>query len=347
MRSVTWSALFALLFLSATARAQDVTAPVEAIPDDVSAAVAEAEKKPPEERKQGFSATARVGASGLLLHNHKVVGQLDGFTLQSGLALGGGVGLLAGQHEWQNNASYDLSFSKTPAVEPFLKSADNLEARSLYLYRIPGVEWLGPFTRVRGYTQVFPGYAVPAEGIFVRRSDVDGRESIFFAPGQKPIDLTTWFEPIVFAESVGGFVRPLRETWLSLDAKGGLGAQHVLALGDGYVVVEDAATPELDIKQLQNVHSIGLEVELEAKGAVLENISYGLLATVYYPLFISIEPELDLVERTHVDVGANLSYKLTDWLSADYVLRLRRAPFVLNDWQLQNSLLLTLGFNVL
>lgn len=350
MRALSFSSLPSLLlFISFTAHAQvpvaqDPAAPVEAVPDDVAAAVKDAAK---EERKQGFSASARVGASGLVLHNHKVVGQLDGFTLQSGLVLGGTLNLLAGQHEWQNSASYDLSFLKTPSVEPFLKSADNLEARSLYLYRIPGVEWLGPFARVRGYTQVFPGYAVPVADTFVRRIDTDGSENVFLAPGQEALPLTTWLEPIVLAESLGGFVRPLQETWLSLDGKAGLGAQHVLIFGNGYVVADDVATPELDIRQLQTVHSLGLEVELEAKGALLQNISYGLLATVYYPIFISVETDLELVERIHVDVAGNISYKLTEWLSADYVVRLRRAPFVLNDWQLQNSLLLTLGFNIL
>lgn len=320
-------------------------APVEAVPDDIDAVVEG--PKDAAARKEGLSASARVGASGLLLHNHRVVGQLDGFTLNVGLVLGGALNYLRGSHEWQNTASYDLSFSKTPAIEALLKSADNLEARSLYLYRIPGLEWLGPFARLRGYTQVFPGYAVPADDVFVRRLNRDGSSNVFAQPAQQPIDLTTWFEPVVLAESVGMFVRPLRETWLSVDGKAGLGAQHVLAFGDGYVVADDTATPELELRQLETVHSAGFELELEAKGAVLEGISYGLVGTLYYPLVISVDTELGLVDRVHVDVAGNLSYKLTEWLSADYVLRVRRAPFVLNEFQVQNSLLLTLGFNLL
>lgn len=320
-------------------------APVEAVPDDIKAAVA---AKKEGERKEGFDATARVGASGLLLHNHQVVGQLDGFTLNVGLVLGGALNYVRGNHEWQNTASYDLSFSKTPAIETLLKSADNLEARSLYLYRIPGLEWLGPFVRVRGYTQVFPGYAVPADDVTVRRIQRDGNENVFRAPAQLPIDLTTWFEPIVLAESAGMFLRPLDETWLSLDAKAGLGAQHVFAFGDGYVVADDAATPELEIKQLENVQSAGVELEVEAKGSLfLEGLSYGLTTTLYYPLIVSVDTDIGPLEIVHLDVAGNLSYKLTDWLSADYVLRVRRAPFVLNDFQVQNSVLLTLGFNVL
>lgn len=320
-------------------------APVEAVPDDVKAAVEG--PKDAAERKEGLSANARVGASGLLLHNHQVVGQLDGFTLNVGLVLGGALNYLRGSHEWQNSASYDLSFAKSPALEPVLKSADNLEARSIYLYRIPGIDWLGPFVRVRGYTQVFPGYAVPADDVFVRRLSRDGTTTVFAQPAQQPIDLTTWFEPIVLAESAGMFVRPLRETWLSVDGKAGLGAQHVFAFGDGYVVADDAATPELEIRQLENVHSAGFELEVEAKGSVLEGISYGIVGTLYYPLVISVDTDLDAVERVHLDVAGNVSYKLTEWLSADYVLRVRRAPFVLNDFQVQNSLLLTLGFNLL
>lgn len=336
---------FALL-LPLVTRAQVPPPPLEAVPDDVDAAV-EGAKKAEAARKDGWALSARVGASGNLLHNRAVIGQVDGLTLQSGMVLGGAAALLHGQHEWQSAAGYELSVLKTPSIASILKAADNLEAKSLYLYRVPGLEWLGPFARVRGYTQIFPGYAVPAADTFVRRTTVAGDVDVFLAPGQQSIDLTTWFEPIVIYESVGGYVRPLHEEWLSLNAKAGVGAQHVLAFGDGYVVADDAATPELEIKQLQTVHSAGLEVELEAKGAVLKDISYGLLATVYYPLVLSIDTDLDYVERVNVDVAGNLSYKLTDWLSADYVVKVRRVPLLLNDWQIQNSILLTLGFHIL
>src|SRR5690606_22110465 len=98
---------------------------------------------------------------------------------------------------------------------------------------------------------------------------------------------------------------------------------------------------------LEYVHSAGFELEVEAKGSALEGISYGIVGALYYPLVISDDTDLDAVERLHLDVAGNVSYKLTEWLSADYVLRVRRAPFVLNDFQVQNSLLLTLGFNLL
>lgn len=338
-------ALWLAVSLAATTALAQEPPVIETAPDDVKEALrptGEANK----ERPEGWVFTGRAGASLSALHNHNMVGQVDGFTFQGGTVLGGSAGFFTGQHEWRNLATYELSLLRTPTIEDVLKAADNLELRSLYLYRVPGLEWLGPFARLRGFTPIFPGYTVPSEDISVRRRFIDGREEVSVAEEQVRIPLTSFLEPIVLTETAGLFVRPLEREWMTIDAKAGGGAQHVIAAG-GFVVADDAATPELELRQLETIHSAGVELEAEVRGVLLDDFAYGLLATVYYPLLVSQEVDLDLVERTNLDVMASLSYRLTDWLSADYVMRVRRVPFVLNDWQIQNSLLLTVGVSSL
>jgi hypothetical protein len=330
--------------LSFSAVAQQAPPVVETTPEGVKAAL-----RPPEvalARPEGWVLTGRAGASLSALHNQNVLGQLDGLTVVGGTLLAGSASLFVGQHEWQNVATYELSLLKSPLFDEVAKSADNLDLRSLYLYRIPAFDWVGPYAGARSFLPLFPGYALPTQSVFTRRIFNDGTEQVKFEEGQRSILLTTWLEPLVVTESAGLFVRPLEKKWLTVDTKAGVGAQQIVSAG-GFVVADDAATAELELRQLESQSSAGVELEWALRGVVLGNMGYGLLTTVYYPLLLSQETELSLADRAHVDLTGTLSYRLNKWLSVDYLLRVRRVPFVLNDWQVQNSLLLTVGVSSL
>jgi hypothetical protein len=344
--TVTGALALAATLAGSPALAQE--APVEAVTEDVEAAVKDKAEAPPEEEAKEagpWAATLTLGASGNALHSLQWIGQDDGFTFSAGGVLGGSLIGRFGDHEWRNQLGYELSLLKTPSIDNVLKSADNLDLKTLYLYRVPALPMLGPFARARLLGPVFPGYAVLAQDRRVSRTDVDGNATFRSYAAQDVVELTGWFEPLTISESVGAFVEPLAEEWLKLDIKGGVGAQHLLAWG-GYVVADDDATTELEIKQLQMVHSAGVELEAGASGTLIGALGYSALASLYYPLLVSVEHELELLELTHVELEGKLSYKLTEWFGVDYVLKVRRQPFILNDWQVQNSLLLTAGFNL-
>lgn len=341
---VTCALFLTAQFLGAPALAQDK---VEAVTENVDEQVKKSKDTPEEARKDGWSATVNLGATGSLLQNYQWVGQDDGLTLSAGGVAGATFDGVFGNHEWRNTGSYELQLLRTPAIDAFLKSADNLDLKTLYLYRIPFARWVGPFARARALTPIFPGFGVPIEDRYLRFLAPDGTEqSVRFQEGQKPFDLTGWFEPLTVSESAGAFIEPLSEKWLTTNFKGGLGAQHLFAYG-GYVVTDDEATPELELRQLRMVHSAGAEVEADLSGALFDSLSYSFIASLYYPVLISVETDLDFIEVTHLEVEGRLSYKLSDWIGVDYVVRLRRQPFILNDWQIQNQVLLTTSFNLL
>lgn len=304
-------------------------------------------------KKLGFwyEKALTLGATGSGLYNQKFVGQVDGFALQAGAILNGMFALGYAGSEWRNTLTLEEALLATPTDDLFAprvtKAADNLSLLSAYSYRWSRFPYVGPYAQLRGQTQVFQSYVMPgAEGITVRRTFRDGRvqdESI--TPG-KAAFLTDFFEPLTVTESVGAFVEPPTfPPWITYNFKLGAAGQHVI-VRDGFVVADDPATGEVELNQLGISNSFGSEAEAVIGGQVTEMFLWNVMARLYYPILILEETELDLIERTHLDLQTTLSLRLTKWLSADWVTKVRRQPFVLNDWQVQSQVLLTTGFSV-
>ena len=59
------------------------------------------------------------------------------------------------------------------------------------------------------------------------------------------------------------------------------------------------------------------------------------------------QSDLDGIDLLNTELTAKISVKLAKWLSLDYVLSAKRVPLNLDDWQVQNSVLATAGFDIL
>ncbi len=327
-------ALLALLLPSSVAAQQG-----EIVPDALPAAPAAASD-------EGWTPKLSLGATGSYVNNSAVVGQDEGTTVQVGLVLDGSAVLKSGQSEWQNGLKVEHSQTRTPLLERFVKSADSLEFKSLYLYRLQSMPWLGPYARLKVNTALFSGYLVKPDATVVRRTDGDGKVTDTTVAAQEEFSVTDPFEPLVLTESAGAFAEPVKGDLLTFTAKLGAGGQHIFAAG-GYAVTDDDTTPELEMTEILTSHSAGGELELELKGALASNLTWGAVANFFYPFLTTSDVDLSGLDLLHSDLGANLSVKLAQWLSLDYVLKAKKLPFVVQEWQVQNSLLLTAGFNLL
>ena len=114
----------------------------------------------PPENNDGWTYDLTLGANISFNHNRKVVGSVDGLTMQIGGLLKGSLNLISGTHEWQNDLVVEHGQTKTPQIDSFVKSTDNLELRSLYTWRI--TPWFGPFARFKLQTQILKGYDIGA-----------------------------------------------------------------------------------------------------------------------------------------------------------------------------------------
>ncbi|MCA9526520.1 MAG: hypothetical protein KC549_09535 [Myxococcales bacterium] len=343
--------------------AQDMPDVVEE--DKVKAQLEETAKLAAEKPLEGWQYKLDVGFNAGYNHSSTVVGQPDGATLQLGIAVNGAADLYAGQHEWHNSLTIAHQQTKTPAIDPFVKTSDNFELMTMWLYKPVVLPWLGPFARARLQTQIFAGHLVFGEDKNLAIRDVDGNvvlpgdlttitvdqadgttKQFSQLPAQEEYKLTDPFEPLTLRQSVGAFARALDRNDVKVTFTLGLGAQEVLTQ-EGYTLADDDKTNELEIKQLQDSQQVGVEVGAEASGTIGQQITWSVNANTLYPFIVEADTDLEGVDLTNVEFNGKVGVKLAKWASLDYVLTAKRIPLVLDDWQVQNGVLLSTAFNLL
>jgi hypothetical protein len=165
------------------------------------------------------------------------------------------------------------------------------------------------------------------------------------------VRLTAPFEPLNMRQSFGLFAEPLEATALTLSAKLGIGAQEILTReGDVLVTTFDEDGRVAVLRRLEGaVVQVGAEAQVDVKGELIEDevLTYYASANVFYPPFSTSDIDRDFAESLNLRLKAGASLKLTKALSVDYVLTVLRIPATTEDFQIQNGLLISAGFDVL
>lgn len=309
-------------------------------------------------RDTGWYPKLRIGGSASVNYNKDVDGVNDGTAFTFGLYLKGAIDGVYKYFEWQNKLEIEHQQTKLPTIDDFIKTTDKFDFQTLALFRIPQAEWVGPFARFRLQTSLFPGYYISDKDTTVRyyqsTTKIDEKSDDKFVEGkapqelaaQKSVKLSSAFEPLLLSESAGFFFNPYENEMLSVNVKLGAAGQHLIADG-GYVSFDDDDDDSYyDVRQLVDTHSVGVEGELELKGVFVGYVNWSLVASLYYPCAVNDDRGLDGADLIHSDITAKISVKLASWASLDYALIAKRAPFVTTDWQITNTILFTLGFDV-
>ncbi len=311
-----------------------------------------------EKKPDGWTLGMELGANFSFSNSSRVVGQPDGSTIQLGVVFGANADLRVGQHEWQNKLAFNNTWSQSPQIDTFLKTVDNLELRSAYLYSLKSVPWLGPYARARLQTQAFNGWQVYGEDRTIR---IDEGPLETLTAGDE-VDLTSSFEPLNLRQSAGAFARPWDNKAFSATFSLGVGAQEIFTSGGQIITKEDGTfadpatgaetTNIIEIVSLKDSVQAGGELEVQLKGEMNKMFTWSFSANFLQPFYTDtdIDPEGQKLEGTdlmNIEINGKASVKLADWASIDYVLVAKRVPLVLNDWQIQNGILLSTSFKLL
>lgn len=297
------------------------------------------------ESKDGWKLGLTLGSNIAFNHNSHVVGVPDGINFQLGALLGSYANLRSGEHEWLNTLDLKLTFTKTPAIDLFLKSNDELAIRTTYLYHIPDVDWLGPFVRVSMAAPMFPGFDARDADTEISKTMADGTVATEGVEAQHPITLTSAFEPLKLKEVAGLFANPVDMEEAKLQFQLGIGSNQVFT-ADGFVITDDEDTPVLEMSQIEDYVQAGGELEITLGGKLQKIITWGANASFFQPFYSSETNDLEGIDLMTITMAANISVKLAEWASLDYVLGAKREPLILNEWQVSNGLLFTAGFSV-
>lgn len=291
---------------------------------------------------EGWAPFLGATATLSLADNSSVVGQVDGFSTLFGLGLTGGADYARDQHLLRTSLTINEGFARTPVIDEFVKTNDTVKLEGLYSYFL--TPDLGPYGRLAIATDAF-------SATDVRATPTSWVEAV---PGGMPIALTTngfrqrlagVFSPFTIDEQVGGFAEPVRETWLHLSVRAGLGGRHTFA--DGVLVnSDDQATPEIELTELHNVHQLGLELfgggtgKLDGGKALYKA---GLSALL--PLVNNDPDHRSASSLTRVGFEGSLTFNVYSWMGLVYNLRITRDPQLFSRGEerveVQNTLLLT------
>lgn len=337
-----WSIIpvLAIIWFAPTAALADDTP--EIVPEDLRDKAISGQEK-----KDGWEGRLNLGFTFSFGHSNNVVGQTDGVTLSLGLLIDSGWAYYAGQHAWENELKINEQLTKTPQLDSFTKSQDSLNLLSLYTFSFNDPEWMGLYVKFKLETAIFPGEEVRPDATTYRRTFLDGTTDDVAKGPQESLDLTDGFETLRMVESTGVFADPVKKDEFTLKTKLGFGAQQIIAR-DGFAIADDDATADVvEVKQLDTSNEIGFELEIAMNGKVDEKtVTWNAKANFFQPVYSSSD-EFSGLDAMSIELNAGLSIKLAEWASLDYVLSAKRIPLILDDWQVQNGLVLTTGFNLL
>lgn len=320
------------VLLAGSAVAQEAT---EILPDQIDAGEVSEES--------GWKYRLSLGANINFGSSSNVIGAADGSTWTVGAILDSGAFLEEGNHEWRNTLLLSETFSRTPVVDEFVKSADSLEIESLYLFHVPSAVWFGPFARLTIDTAIFPGRDVRGSDTTYVSTFLDGTTETVTATS---LELTDPFQPLALSESVGFFLEPIKTDELTYEFLAGFGAQELFASGQ-LTVADDDTTPEVEVTELDDHNLAGLAAVTSLYGSFDEGrLTYDLGGEALIP-FINDLPANDTrsaVDIANIQFFAGLSFQMVEWASVDYRFQAERQPLLLDEWQLQHALLLSFSY---
>ena len=201
----------------------------------------DAPKTAEEKDVEGWNPFLSLTSTLSLVDNSNVVGQVEGFSTLFGLGVMGGADYVKDKHLFRGSLSINEGFARTPVIDRFVKTNDNVKLEGLYNYFL--TKKAGLYGRLSFATSV------------LNTTDVRGTPTSWVdATGATPVPLATnafsqkfapAFKPFTISESVGGFADPIHKEQLSLSFRVGAGGHHTFA--DGVLVShDDAMTPEIE-----------------------------------------------------------------------------------------------------
>ncbi len=335
-RSMTVRVLFGLaagLALAAPAAAQQTT---EQAADELVS-----DSRPEEQvTDQGLKWKLAPSLSFSFSDNRSVVGQPDGWSMTIDAHLPADIGYRTGPHEIRGTFDAQTAFSRSAALSELTKSKDYFGVTGDYLFH--ALEWLGPYVHFGLDTMMFQGYDTRASETTWTVTYLDGSTRGFIG---RHFQLTDPFQPLTIQESAGVFAEAYKSDPFTMEARIGFGGLHTLAEGQ-LMLADNAATPEVEVKELYSFDQAAVEFGVAMTGTFVENkVTYAVGADVAIPVVNHPEaPGFTLPELTNVDLNATLSFKLLSWLSLDYTFKAIRRPQLVDAFQIQNNILLTLSY---
>ena len=308
-----------------------------------SPAIAEdlVEDKAPESKQkgEGYHWFFTPGVSFAFGHSQDVVGQPDGYTLTLGANIATGQSYRKGSHEYRDTLAIKEAFSRTPVIDDFIKTADDIKFEALYLWHM--LEWLGPYVRFSLQSQIFESFTVQPSTVSFNVTYLDGSTEDRLGRRYRLAD--GWM-PLTLRESGGAFAIPYKSEPCAIEFRAGFGGLHTIAKDQFTVTGKDG--DQVSITELDDFNAGAVELGVNLGGELWEKkAAYKAGAEFLIPVVNDDALERDPGELTNMEFYAGISFKLLKWMSLDYQFKAVKQPQIVDKFQIQNNLLLTIAYS--
>jgi len=314
-----------------------------------------------EEVDPGYYEGRWVGALGIsgsfnLTSLSRVPGAPKGVSVGVNLAADGVLDYLKAKHEWRNTLTLGAGLLRSASDSIWVKTNDILKIQSGYYYAV--TPWFGPFAEFQFQTAMFPMHVrrngdanFCAEGTALDdcAAAIAGDPSVV-AVGDS-LKISGAFQPVAMHEKFGLFIRPVDRTYFRMALRTGFAAQQFYAKSGTYVETNrNAAGDAILIRELHTYGLFGFMADLSLRGSSKSaGILYGANAALLLPIADTSKSRRrdEDINGTQADLGAFVTFKISDWASLDVRGGAARVPQVTgNKWQTSIQTLLTFSYAV-
>lgn len=287
-------------------------------------------------KPEGLAYGVTLAANLNVASNKSVVGQIEGNSVLFGASALGNISYLRGPHEWMNTGSLAETWSRTPAIDTFVKSNDVLNVESLYNYFLR--DWTGPFLRANIQSAILRTQRItPTQTTYVN-ADTGALSTA------SRFRLSDSFQPFTLNESLGWFFQPFRSDVFNAYSRVGFGGRHTWADG-ARAITDEKDTRGVAYTVLKDVHQAGAELFGGLDGKAVEGrLLYNLGVSALFPFANNDDQNRSIAKLTKIGVMAAAGMKVTSWLSVNYQLKVVRDVQLIDKIQVQNALLLSLTY---
>jgi hypothetical protein len=293
---------------------------------------------------QGWNPSLSGTATVNVVSNSNVIGQVDGLSTLFGVGLVGGLDYAQDKHLLRTTLGVGESFARTPVVSDFVKTNDVVQLEGLYNYFASDA--LGGFGRLSLQTALFP--ATDVRGLPTSWVEKVGGVTTPLTTNGYTQRLASSFAPLTINESIGAFAEPKHSEELNLSVRIGIGGRHTFA--DGVLAKnDDAATPEIELVPLSNVHQLGFETFAGANGKLRDGkMSYKAGFSLLVPFVNNDKYNRGVGTLTRIGLEGALTFNVYEWMSLVYSVAVTRDAQLFPQGneltQIQNNLLLTFNY---
>lgn len=302
---------------------------------------------PDKNLKLGWTNKMSASANISLNSSENVVGQTDGSSQKYEGKIEGKFYYKNNREEYRQDVKYVGATTQTPSLPSFVKSDDKFTYEFLYLKSLESRPNLGPYGKLSLSTPFFKGEDVQAEAkTYVNTTTTDNY-------GVKNSHLLTdAFKPLTLKAAVGLFAKVIERENTKFEVRAGLGAQSIYAKNQLIVKDDEATANIIELEQLDDFDQVGVEYGFLYSGKWNENSDYTVKADFLSPVGKKIEAgkqcaDCSEFELTNIDFTFAFGTKLNSWAKLTYEYKASKQPELLNQFQIQNGLVLAITYNVL